>query len=445
MAKTIDDYPVTSFVKRITLYSSGTAFLDGFNMIVASVALTLMGDDVSFSPTEIGLYASMYVLGVFLASFVGGKIGDNVGRTKIYKAAPLLVAAFSLALFAFHTPWILIAGRFAIGICIGADYPMAGAIVSEFSPIAWRGKGLVILMFAWYVGALAGSLVGFAMYTMAGGWPWLLATTAVPAILFFLGRLAVPESSRWLAEKGRIAEAEVSLEKVFGNAANIVDLSSVNKEGVEADSAPKTSLMQAFRQGYFKRFFFVAGFWICQCAPVTVVFMFGPTILQQFGMGEGSMSVLGTALIYVFFMLGVLPAIKYIERMPRRATVITTYVVMSVALLGLGLVSNASIVLILAFFALYAIPYGLQSVLDNIYPPELFPTEIRSTAIGTLTSVSKLGGAVASFAFPIGLAAVGLGPCVIVGAVISIIGLVISVALAPETKGMTLEESSSLQ
>ncbi|WP_303051076.1 MFS transporter, partial [uncultured Slackia sp.] len=135
---------------------------------------------------------------------------------------------------------------------------------------------------------------------------------------------------------------------------------------------------------------------------------------------------------------------KWIERMPRRTTVIVTYVVMSVALLGLGLVSGASPMLILVFFALYAIPYGLQSVLDNVYPPELFPTEIRGTAIGTLTSVSKLGGAIASFAFPIGLAAVGLGPCVIVGAVISVIGLVISVMFAPETKGMTLEESSSL-
>lgn len=444
MAKTIDDYPVTSFVKRITLYSGGTAFLDGFNMIVASVALTLMGDEVAFTPTETGLYASMYVLGVFLASFIGGKIGDSVGRTKIYKIAPLLVAIFSLALFVFHTPWILIAGRFVIGVCIGADYPMANSLVSELSPAAWRGKGLVILMFAWYVGALAGSLVGFAMYNMEGGWPLLLASTAIPAILFFIGRMTVPESPRWLADKGRMAEAEASLKKVFGDVADVADLGDVNAEAAAEGAAPKASLMQAFKRGYFKRFFFVAGFWVCQCAPVTVVFMFGPTILQQFGMGEGSMSVLGTALIYVFFMLGVMPAMKWIERMPRRTTVIVTYVVMSVALLGLGLVSGASPVLILVFFALYAIPYGLQSVLDNVYPPELFPTEIRGTAIGTLTSVSKLGGAIASFAFPIGLAAVGLGPCVIVGAVISVIGLVISVMFAPETKGMTLEESSSL-
>ena len=444
MAKTIDDYPVTSFVKRITLYSGGTAFLDGCNMIVASLALTLMGDEVAFTPTETGLYASMYVLGVFLASFIGGKIGDSVGRTKIYKIAPLLVAIFSLALFVFHTPWILIAGRFVIGVCIGADYPMANSLVSELSPAAWRGKGLVILMFAWYVGALAGSLVGFAMYNMEGGWPLLLASTAIPAILFFIGRMTVPESPRWLADKGRMAEAEASLKKVFGDVADVADLGDVNAEAAAEGAAPKASLMQAFKRGYFKRFFFVAGFWVCQCAPVTVVFMFGPTILQQFGMGEGSMSVLGTALIYVFFMLGVMPAMKWIERMPRRTTVIVTYVVMSVALLGLGLVSGASPVLILVFFALYAIPYGLQSVLDNVYPPELFPTEIRGTAIGTLTSVSKLGGAIASFAFPIGLAAVGLGPCVIVGAVISVIGLVISVMFAPETKGMTLEESSSL-
>ncbi len=188
MAKTIDDYPVTSFVKRITLYSGGTAFLDGFNMIVASVALTLMGDEVAFTPTETGLYASMYVLGVFLASFIGGKIGDSVGRTKIYKIAPLLVAIFSLALFVFHTPWILIAGRFVIGVCIGADYPMANSLVSELSPAAWRGKGLVILMFAWYVGALAGSLSASPCITWKAAGP---CCSHRPPFLRFCSSLAV--------------------------------------------------------------------------------------------------------------------------------------------------------------------------------------------------------------------------------------------------------------
>lgn len=435
---------MTPFVRRITLASCGTAFVDGFNMIVASVALTLMGDGV-FTTVETGLYASLYVVGVFLAAFLGGKIGDRFGRTVVYRVAPVAIAVVSLSAVPFHGPYALLLGRFLTGVFVGADYPMANTMVSEFTPGVARGKALVILMFAWYVGALAGSIVGYAMYDMGDGWPWLLASTTVPAILFFLLRMGIPESTRWLAGQGRVEEAQRSLDRVFGPEADVADLlGAVGATEAAPEDASKATLGTIFRGGYLKRFVFVAAFWVCQCAPVTVVFMFGPTILQQFGLGEGRMAVVGTALVYVFFMLGVMPAIKWIACMPRRTTVIATYVVMAAALLMLGIFSNAGPAVVVALFALYALPYGLQSVLDNVYPPELFPTEVRGTAIGTLTAVSKLGGATASFLFPIGLAAMGLGAMFVAGALISLVGLVASVLLAPETMGKSLEESSSL-
>lgn len=440
MTGSIETYPVTSFVKRITLASGGTAFIDGFNMIVASVALTLMSD--VFNPVEVGLYASLYVLGVFLAALLGGKIGDRVGRTVIYKAVPLCIIVISVLMLFWHTAFALLLGRFLMGIFVGADYPMANTIVSEWSPGSWRSKSLVILMMAWYVGALVGSVVGYCMYGVGEQWPWLLFTPAVPALIFFLLRLSVPESPRWLVAQTKTTDADRVLKKVFGASADVKDLGAVQEESGE--QVPRTSLIQAFKMGYFKRFFFVTVFWVCQCAPVTVVFMFGPTILQTFGLGSGALSVLGTALIYVFFMLGVAPAIKCINGMPRRTTVIVTYAFMAAALLLLGLFSNASPIVVLVLFAIYALPYGLQSVLDNVYPPELFPTEVRSTAIGFLTAISKLGGAVASFLFPMGLEGFGLGSMFIVGGVISIIGLVVSIFMAPETKGLSLEESSSL-
>lgn len=441
MARSIDDYPVTPFVKRVTYFSGGTAFLDGFNMIVASVALTLMGD--MFTPTEMGLYASLYLIGCFLAAIIGGKIGDKFGRTLIFKAAPLAIAAVSVIMLFFHAPWAVIAGRFVMGVCIGSDYPMASTVASEYSSAEWRGKALVILMMAWYVGALVGSLVGFAMYGIGENWPWLLFTPAVPAIIIFLGRFSIPEPARWLASQGRMDEADAALKKVYGPEASIADLGDTSASEGDAP-AKKTSLFAAFKQGYFKRFVFVVGFWACQSVPVTVIFMFGPTIMQTFGLGEGALSVLGTALIYVFFMVGVAPAIKTINNMKRRKTLIITYIIMTATLFLLGIFANAGAIVILIIFLVYAVAYGLQSVLDNVYPPELFPTEIRATAIGSSNAMTKIINSVAAQLFPIGLAAFGLGPVVIVGGVVSAVGLLISVLLAPETQGMTLEESSSL-
>lgn len=439
MGDLIENYPISSSVKHITLASSGTAFIDGFNMIVASVALTLMND--LLNPIETGLYASLYVLGVFIAALIGGKIGDCVGRTVIYRIAPLCIIMVSLLMLFWHTAFALLLGRFLMGMFIGADYPMANTLVSEWSPGVWRSKSLVTLSLAWYVGALIGSLVGFCMYSIGDSWPWLLFTPAVPALVFLLLRTSVPESPRWLIAKGRIEDAKRGIIKVFGAS---VDMRNFDVVNAEKEQAPKISLLQSFKMGYFKRFLFVTIFWVCQCAPVTVVFMFGPTILQIFGFGKGSLSVLGTAIIYVFFMLGVMPAIKFINRMRRRMTLIVTYVFMSLALLLLGLLANANPIMVLILFVIYVLSYSLQSVLDNVYPPELFPTQVRSTAIGSLTSISKMGGAIASFLFPMGLESYGLSTMFIVGAVISMIGLIVSVFMAPETKGMSLEESSSL-
>ena len=420
---------------------AGTAFLDGFNMVVSSVAMALFTPEIGFSATDMGLFASLYSIGVFIGAMFGGKIGDVLGRTVIFRLAPILITLASVGLFFTSEPMILIGARFFIGFCIGADYPGASTIVAEYTPGKFRSKSLVILMFAWYAGALFGSLVGFFFYETPGIWHFLLLTPAIPGVIFAIGRTRIPDTPLWFVSKGRTEDADKALKRVFGSIGSVDGLPQAAQA---AGDAPNMTLMSAFKAGYLKRFVFVTAFWICQIIPVTCVFMFGPTIVASFGLDQGNLSVLGTAALYVFIMIGVLPAMLWINKMKRRTAVIGTYVVMTIALLALGFFADADPVFIIVIFAFYAFAYGLQSVFDNIYPPELFPTEVRSTAIGTITSVSKLAAAIGSFLFPIGLASMGLGPVVIIGGVISGIGLLISILYAPETQGMTLEESSSL-
>jgi len=79
-----------------------------------------------------------------------------------------------------------------------------------------------------------------------------------------------------------------------------------------------------------------------------------------------------------------------------------------------------------------------------IYPSELFPTEVRATAVGIGTSFSRIGSAVTTFILPMALASYGIQAIMIAMAIVAALGWLISFLIAPETKGMSLEKASSL-
>jgi putative MFS transporter len=99
---------------------------------------------------------------------------------------------------------------------------------------------------------------------------------------------------------------------------------------------------------------------------------------------------------------------------------------------------------IVALFAVFAIFNGGSSILQFIYPNELFPTEVRATAVGFATAVSRLGAATGTFLLPTALSSIGIGPTMIIGAVLCFIGAVMSWFMAPETKDLTLAEASTV-
>ena len=84
-------------------------------------------------------------------------------------------------------------------------------------------------------------------------------------------------------------------------------------------------------------------------------------------------------------------------------------------------------------------------MLELVYPNELFPTEIRAFAVGMGSSLSRIGAAAGTWLVPISLHGIGIGNTMLISALVSLTGLVVSVWLAPETRGMTLETAASLQ
>ena len=100
--------------------------------------------------------------------------------------------------------------------------------------------------------------------------------------------------------------------------------------------------------------------------------------------------------------------------------------------------------LVVLAFAVYAFFSGGPGNLQWLYPNELFPTDIRASAVGVIMSLSRVGTIVSTWALPVFITKYGISHVMLMGAGISLIGLLVSIAFAPETRGLTLAQTSQM-
>ncbi|MDQ8704081.1 MFS transporter [Streptomyces sp. LHD-70] len=433
----VDDAPLSRFHKKLALYSSGGPFLDGYVLSIIGVAMVQITPQLHLSDSAQGLIGASALIGIFLGAFVGGWLTDKFGRQLLYTIDLVAIIVCSVAQFWATDPVWLFVLRLLIGMAVGADYPIATSLLAEFTPRRYRGPLLGGLVVMWFVGAATAYIVGEVLLSFGGddAWRWMLASATLPATVIVLLRHGTPESPRWLANKGRTDEAEAVLKKVYGPEATIHDLPAEERENVD--------LKAILRSGYGGRMLYITVFWTCSIVPLFAIYAFGPRILDALHL-EGGLANIGEALITVMFLIGCVIALFCVNRMGRRPLVIHSFIWSGVALLLLGIFPDAPSNVIMTLFALYALIIGGTQILQWVYPNELFPTEVRGSAVGLASSASRIGAAVGTYLVPVALTAWGIGGTMIAAAAISLIGAVVSVLWAPETRGMSLDEAAAL-
>jgi len=434
----VEESSLTPFLKRLTLYSSGGPFLDGYILVIIGIALIPLGPQLKLDTFWKGLIGASALVGLLVGGAVFGYVTDLVGRQLMYQIDLIAIIVFSVAQMFVTRAWELAWLRFLIGIAVGADYPIASSLLAEFSPKKYRGFMLGFLICMWYLGAVTAAIVGYALLSAGpDAWKWMLGSAALPAFLLVFGRWNTPESPRWLMNKGRLEKAQEVVKTVWGPDADIHDLQETDQE--------KTDFLKVFSPGYFKRTIFVGSFWMFQIIPLFAIYTFGPQILEAFRLGQGNRWIFGYALINIFYLLGCVPPLVLINTLGRRPLIIWSFFFMTLGLLVLGLFPQAPAWVIISGFLVYAFFSGGPSVLDWIYPNELFPTEVRATAVGVATATSRIGAAIGTFSLPYFLQTYGIGPTMLINTGITLLGFIICVLLAPETKGLTLRECSDLK
>lgn len=426
----IDDLPIGRFHIKIAGLTFGAHFTDGYILGLIGIAFTLITPQMHLDPFWQGLIGSSALIGLFLGSLFFGWVSDHLGRQKIFLISFVLITLASVMQFYVESALQLFLCRVLIGIGLGGDFSVGHAMLAEFSPRKHRGVLLGSFSVIWTFGYVAATFVGTAMLALGDdAWRWMLASSAIPAALILVARIGTPESPRWLVHKGRIEEARAIVHKHLGAHVELDD----------EIAAPSHSGYKAlFSREYRKRTAFNCLFFICIVMPYFAIYTFLPAILQKMGLAEGfGTEMMLNALLVVGALLGIWCTIKF----TRRGFLINSFLILAAALFLLVLLPGSQAGLMVAVFGLFTLVLSAVSNLVGVYPAESFPTEVRAGGIGLATAASRLGSALSTFLLPLSVAGIGLNPTMAILAGILLLGAIVSIAWAPETKYLTLTDA----
>ncbi len=432
MFEKLDDSSLKKVHFKIAMLSSGGSFLDGFDISIISVAILILRPEFTLTSTDVTLLLGSTILGMIFGGVIVGYIADLKGRRYLYLWDMIFFILFTV-LCAVATDYLqLLIFRLLLGIAIGADYAITPTIISEFSPAKRRGMLLSLSGAAWFIGAFGAYGVGTVLIPLGNvSWRYMFLVGIIPAIIILLLRRDVPESPRWLLAHGKNEKANQAME--------IID-SSVNVQAPVTYT--KTKISDLFTRKYIAATVFISVFWFALDAVTYVIALNGPSILEDIGLTSDAASGYAT-IIALLAIIGAGIAIIFIDSVGRKSLTVIGFAGMLITLILAAVLFDyfPVVIYIVLLFVVFEITEELgPGIISSIYPQELYPTEIRSTAQGFGTTISRVGALFGIFAFAFISTSYDIGGGLIFLAGISGIGLIVTLLLGKETARKSLEE-----
>lgn len=435
----LDRLPVTSKHKKL-LGGSGIGWaLDAMDVGLISFVMAALAVQWNLTPTEASLLGSIGFVGMALGATFGGLLADKLGRRHVF-ALSLLVYGLATGASALSISLLMLMGlRFIVGLGLGAELPVASTLVSEFSPRRIRGRMVVLLEAFWALGWILAAVIGtFVVTASDNGWRWALALGCVPAVYAVYVRLGLPESVRFLENKGRHEEAEqivASFEDAARAEGKVLDDAPTDAptDALTGFDGAKVSIWSAPLRRRTTALWIV---WFCINLSYYGAFIWIPSLLVADGFTLVK-SFQFTLIITLAQLPGYAAAAWLIEKWGRRITLATFLAGSAVSAIFYGLASVEWHILVagcfLSFFNLGA--WGALYAIG----PELYPTNVRGTGTGAAAGFGRIASIIAPLIVP---------PIIAFGGPISLFS-VFSAAFAlaaiaaftlPEQKGKVLAE-----
>lgn len=442
----------TRFVLFVTSVAAIGGFLFGYDTAVINGANSYLKAHLSLNPTQEGLAGTSAILGCIPGAMLAGFLSDRFGRRKLLFLCAFLYALSALLSAIPRTFEEFLAARFIGGLGIGASSMICPVYIAEIAPGKWRGRlgtlfqlGIVVGIFVTlFVNKLVQGF-GDEAWNTAFGWRWMLGLETIPAALFILLLLAVPESPRWLAQKGREAQAQNILERAGGVEHARAEMTAI-RETLKEDEGRFSELFT----GPFRKplIIAVALMAFSQFCGINAIMYYSTKIFQAAGTGSNAAftSSVWVGLVNLVFTF---VAIGLVDKAGRRPLLLIGTLVQGVALALVGWMfytqqsGVALLICVVLFIAAFAMAMG---PIGWLLCSEIFPNKLRGRAMSLAALTVWVSCFVVAQTFPMLNDSPVIGPANtfwIYGCV-SFLSFVFVLRFVPETKGKTLEEIEHL-
>jgi MFS transporter, putative metabolite:H+ symporter len=426
-------------VARIVIGSA--TFFDAYTVLAIAYAMPVLAREWNLTPGQIGTIISAGYLGQVFGALFFGWLAERIGRLNVLLITVVIFTSMDFAcLFAWNAS-SMIAFRFFQGIGTGGEVPVASAYMNEFVSAKRRGRFFLLYEVLFLFGLLAAGLIGYFLVPVYG-WRAMFVVGLVPAILTIPMRWFMVESPRWLLSVGRVQRASDLVARMEdGFRRRGISLEKPTAAVHPLDKA-RSDIRELFKGIYLRRTVLLTALWVCSYMIANGLITWLPTLYRQI-----FELPLQTSLAYGFTTSAVgcaaaLLCALYIDKVGRKIWYTLAFFLAAVPMAILAALGATSAHEVLIFVtATYAI---IQTVTFSLYlySAELYPTRLRAVGAGFGSAWLRVASSIGPLLVGWVVGSYSINYVFVVFGIVLVIGGVICLLFAPETKGRVLEELS---
>ena len=432
---------LNAFLIRSTIVAALGGLLFGFDTAVIAGTTHALTDAYQLSPGKLGLTVAIALWGTILGAMFAGIPGDRWGRRDSLRIMAVLYLVSALGC-AFAWDWYsLVFFRFVGGLGIGGSSVLGPMYIAEIAPAKWRGRLVGCFQFNVVAGILVAYLSNYVIGLLQFGdveWRWKLGISALPAVFFLVMLFGIARSPRWLAKKGRVAEAREVLrstgqpdyENELAEIVASIDLEHGHAEEPLFSRKYRLPIFLAVSIGMFN-----------QLSGINAILYYLNDIFERAGFSKVSGDLQAVA-IGATNLLCTTIAMAMIDHIGRKTLLLVGSVGTAASLAGVSAIfytgkhEDLLLWLLVGYIAFFAFSQG---AVIWVFISEVFPNRVRAKGQSLGSFSHWFMNALISGVFPLLAARSGGAPFVFFCAMM-VLQFFVVLFVYPETKGISLEK-----